>query len=78
MDKLKELIKKVQGYGLPIFLLRDPVKKEPSSTFTFFITSGILCHINPDKFLEFFLACGAFYLGRTIVGSKGTVNSKDT
>lgn len=75
LNKFKNLIKKLQGYGLPIFLFRDPVKGEPSSTFTFFIISGLQCCYNPDKYLEFFLVCSGVYLGRTVVGNKGTINS---
>ena len=70
---IKNFIKKIQDCGIPIFLLQDPIKKEPSSTFTFFIISNVLCSVNPEKYIEFMLACAAAYLGRAVVGSKNNV-----
>lgn len=42
IDKIKELILKMNDAGIPVPLLRDPDKDGPSITFTFFYLSGML------------------------------------
>lgn len=79
VSRISEIIKDLQEKGLPIIILRDPMTKNPSITFSFFVISGTLVilgligkfakvsgGIDMDNALNFFYGCGAMYIGRKI------------
>ena len=88
VDKIKQLINKLQDEGFPIILLQDIVTKKPSITFSFFVISGLLVilgligkfaklsgGIDMDNALNFFYGSGAMYIGRKITTT--TTKSKN-
>jgi hypothetical protein len=79
MEKIKELIKKMNEAGIPLPILQDPIQKQPSITYTFFFISGILwtvalvgkwnnaLNINLNECQEFFSNAAYIYLGRSLI-----------
>jgi|SRR3972149_7482544 len=85
IEKLKIKIKEFQEKGFPIVVLQDPVTKNPSITYTFFIVAGIICllstfdsiklfnKLNFTKTKEFFDMCMWAYLGRSAIKGISTI-----
>ena len=89
-EKIKAAIKDLQDKGVPIFVLQDPLTKQPSITFSFFVVAGLTCllatiesvkifaGINFSEIKEFFDMCMWAYLGRSAIkGMLGTGPTKD-
>jgi len=85
LDKLQELYNKLHESGIKLLYLRDPKTKEPSVTLTLFVISFniyVFTLVNKlgkwfsdvDGASQLFIACGCFYLGRSI--TKGTTKSE--
>lgn len=85
IDKLKELYNKLHENGIKLLYIRDPKSKEPSVTLTLFIVSFniyVFTLVNKlgkwfsdvDGASQLFIACGCFYLGRSL--SSGKTKSK--
>jgi hypothetical protein len=87
--KIKEAIKKLQEYGIPIFFLRDFKKKEPSVSLTMMVISFNLClfslvnkfakivdGVDIENSLQLFLVTASLYFGRSF--SKKMLDSNDS
>ena len=91
MEKLKELIRQMNEKGIPVPILQDPLKREPSVTFTFFFIAGVLwtvalvgkwnnvLNINLNECQEFFSNAAYIYLGRSLIKTafKGSDSKKE-
>jgi len=88
MEKIKELIRKMNENGIPVPILQDPIQRQPSVTFTFFFISGMLwtialvgkwnnvLSINLSECQEFFSNSAYIYLGRSLI--KNAFKPSDT
>lgn len=79
LEKLKELIKKLQEKGLPLVFLRDPISKSPSVSLTLLIVSFLLSifslinkfakivdGVDVDNTLELLVITSSLYFGRSL------------
>lgn len=77
LEKLKELILKLNSYGLPLPFVRDPVSSAPSVSLTLLIISALivfigltqLATIDIQESLYWFGICSALYFGRKMTSS---------
>jgi hypothetical protein len=83
IDQIKEKIKKLSDYGIPIFMLRDPVKKTPSVSLTMMFISFNLClfslinkfakivqGVDVDNSIQLFLITAGLYFSRSFSNGK--------
>jgi hypothetical protein len=85
MDKIKELQKRFADFctkkGIPVPILRDPIKQKPSASFTLLVASSgivifgllnkaakIVDGIDIENALQFFYAAAGLYFGRKLSG----------
>lgn len=79
LDKLKELIKKLQDNGVPVILLQDPLTKKPGVSFSLLVVSFVLSvfalinkfakivdGVDVDNSLELLIICASLYFGRSL------------
>jgi hypothetical protein len=92
VDKVKEIILKMNEKGIPVPLFRDPDKDGPSISFTFYYLTGFLAifsligkltkvfgDIDVSGSIYLFLTAAGLYQGRRIMsdGKKIELDAKD-
>lgn len=78
MERIKELIAKLQQQGIPVLFFRDEDKKGPSVSLTMLLISFSLClfalinkfakivdGVDVDNSLQLFGICAGLYFGRS-------------
>ena len=89
MERVKNLFRTMNEHGIYFPLLRDPVVRGPSLTFTFVVVAGLLWivgivgkwgadfSVNLEQAKEFFYATGMLYFSRTVVrATKSTITGQ--
>jgi len=89
-EKLKELIKKSQDNGVPLFFVRDPRTKLPSVSLTLMIISFLFVivslvnawaqfvkGVDPGNSLELFMVTAGLYFGRSLSNKTRDVGKID-
>lgn len=79
MEKLKELILKLQKDGIPLIFVRDPIRKVPSVSLSLLLISftmtlfalvnkfaKIVEGVDVDNSLELLIICASLYFGRLL------------
>jgi hypothetical protein len=79
IDKLKQIVAKMQEDGLPIFFFRDPVTKLPSVSLTLLIVSFTLTvlsllnkvaklvdGVDIENTIQLLIICASLYFGRSL------------
>lgn len=87
-EKIKQFILKLNVYGIPVPLLRDPKSKGPSVSLTLlfisslFVEAGLigkftklLDGIDINQAINWFLICSGLYLGRSLSTKSVTSNT---
>lgn len=77
MNKAEQLLQRIKEKGIPVLVLEDPLKKQPSVTFTMMAVAFLMCllgligktvdmlgGINFADSLELLKVTGLAYLGR--------------
>lgn len=81
--KLKKIVLYCNNNGIPIPLVHDPVRKEPSASLTLVVLSSFVVLVNigldlsgvakeSNMTIEFFLISTGLYFGRSFSSKRGT------
>jgi len=85
MEQFKAFLFKLNEIGIPLPLLRDPIKKSPSVSLTMLIITflltfigiigkmGNVIDINVDQAMNLFSVCSILYFGRSIAGKVNNI-----